>query len=129
MTNRLPMSRLPLPGFCGTDAIIPDTGGITGIGTIIMYSGTDAIIRRIISTMPEDGTKADTIIIIILAVRCAAAVMNVAVNAVAGTAAADTASSGIIIAITLHKAGIFSGLLSKQPELQGSSCPASAINV
>ena len=121
------MNRLPLPGYCGTDVIIPDTGGITGIGTIILYSGTDAITRHIIFIMPEGGTKADTIIMLLTGQRTA--VMNVAVNAVAGTAAADTASSGIIIAITLHKAGIFSGLLSKQPELQGSSCPASAINV
>ena len=109
MTKILRMNRLPLPGYCGTDVIIPDTGGITGIGTIIMYSGTDAIIRRIISTMPEDGTKADTIIIIILAVRCAAAVMTVAADAAAaadmtveagGAAAAETVEAGAADAIS-----------------------------
>ena len=109
MTNRLPMSRLPLPGFCGTDAIIPDTGGITGIGTIILYSGTDAITRHIIFIMPEGGTKADTIIIIILAVRCAAAVMTVAADAAAaadmtveagGAAAAETVEAGAADAIS-----------------------------
>lgn len=61
MTKILPMNRLPLPGYCGTGAIIPDTGGITGTGTTIIYPGTDVIIRRIIFIMAEDGTKADII--------------------------------------------------------------------
>ena len=64
MTKILRMNRLLLPGYCGTDVIIPDTGGITGTGTTIIYPGTDVIIRRIIFTMAEDGTKADTIIML-----------------------------------------------------------------
>lgn len=88
------MNRLPLPGYCGTDVIIPDTGGITGIGTIIMYAGTDAIIRRIIFTMPEDGTKADTITML----RAAAMTAGAAHAAAAVmTAAADAAAAEVMI--------------------------------
>ena len=121
------MNQLPLHGYCGMGAIIPGTGGITGTGTIIIYHGTAAITRHIIFITPEGGTKADTIIMLHTDQRTAA--MNMAANAAADTAAADTASSGIIIAIILHKAGVFSGLLSNKPELQCSSGPASAINV
>ncbi len=70
------------------DVIIRDTGGITGIGIISMYLAMVAIIRHIISIMPADGTKADTIITtptMVDAVAIAAAVMTVAV--VAATAA------------------------------------------
>lgn len=89
MTKILSMNRLPPPGYCGTDVIIPDTGGITGTGTIIMYAGTDVIIRRIIFTMPEDGTKADTITMLRAADTTAAAAVMTAAHAAADAAAAE----------------------------------------
>jgi len=93
------MNLLPLPGSCGADAIIPDTGGITGIGTIIISSGADAIIRLIIFITPADGTKADTITMHLPADRHTAAVTTAEAEAEADaeaeavTAAADTAAA------------------------------------
>ena len=108
MTKILLMNRLLLPGYCGTDVIIPDTGGITGIGTIIIYAGTDVIIRRITSTMPEDGTKADTITMlraaamIAAADAAAAAVMTVAADAAAAAADMTVAAADAAVAETVE---------------------------
>ena len=108
MTKILLMYRLLLPGYCGTDVIIPDTGGITGIGTIIIYAGTDVIIRRITSTMPEDGTKADTITMLRAAAMtagadaAAAAVMTVAADAAAAAADMTVAAADAAVAETVE---------------------------
>ena len=96
MTKILRMNRLLLPGYCGTDVIIPDTGGITGIGTIIIYAGTDVIIRRIISTMPEDGMKADTITML------RAAAMIAAADAAAAAADMTVAAADAAVAETVE---------------------------
>lgn len=92
------MNLSPLPGLCGMDVIIRDTGGITGIGIISMCLAMVAIIRHIISIMPADGTKADTIITtptVVDAVVIAAAVMTVAVDA---ATAATVAMAAVMIA-------------------------------
>lgn len=86
--NRLSMNLLPLHGYCGMDAIIQGTGGITGIGIIIISPGTDAIIRHIISIMPADGMKADTIIMLHPADRHGAAIAAAAMIAAEADAAA-----------------------------------------
>ena len=102
------MNRLLPPGCCGTVVIIQDTGGITGTGTTIIYHGTVVIIRRIISTMPEDGMKADTITMlraaamIAAADAAAAAVMTVAADAAAAAADMTVAAADAAVAETVE---------------------------